>query len=298
MTKSGRRQTTGKAPKVKTKETAAEKPAVSKAKAKAKTAPAPVKASKAGAEKKAKASSPKVKAAVRAVKGLAVKAKRAVKKVAAGPARGGSRKMPVAGSTAATAVRIRSIPADVVLAPSAEAPRQALSGHDQSRGPKGVRELSWKEFDGHIESLARSVARSFAPQSVVGVAHGGVFVGGAVAGALGCDFFPVRISRRSRDVQSGGQKISEAALPSELRGRSVLIVDDIASSGDTLELAVRLAHEAGATEVKTAVLVQRQGGYAPDYQGFITAGLVVFPWDYEPVAGGARFSGNIDEVGV
>jgi hypoxanthine phosphoribosyltransferase len=72
-------------------------------------------------------------------------------------------------------------------------------------------------------------------------------------------------------------------MPPELRGKSVLIVDDVAASGDTLELARALAKKAGARQVLTAVLLQRSRGYAPDWSALTTDELVVFPWDYQPL---------------
>jgi hypothetical protein len=190
--------------------------------------------------------------------------------------------------------KLVSIPADVVIAPQAEAPRLP-SGRDLSRQKSSVQELSWADFDRAVGTLARSIQKSFKPEAVVGVAHGGVFVGGALSSALGCEFYPVRISRRSRDKASapGAKKPPKALagnkpklsgeMPKELKGRRVLIVDDVAASGDTLELATSLALKAGAKTVETACLVTRPQGFTPDHYALPTEALVVFPWDYESV---------------
>ncbi|QSQ20173.1 phosphoribosyltransferase domain-containing protein [Pyxidicoccus parkwayensis] len=200
------------------------------------------------------------------------------------------------------AEKLVSIPADMVLAPQVEAPRQP-TGKDQSRKKSAaVRELTWAEFDRAVQDLAGAIRESFSPQAVVGVAHGGVFVGGALSSALGCEFFPVRISRRSRDRGEGartrGAPKPSGEMPRELKGRRVLIVDDVASSGDTLELATALAREVGAKQVETACLVARPEGFAPDYAALATASLVVFPWDYEPATGDARFDEDPDKAGA
>ncbi len=189
-----------------------------------------------------------------------------------------------------------SIPADMVLAPQAEAPRQ-LTGRDQSRSRKSVQELTWAEFDRAVQRLARTIRESSSPQVVVGVAHGGVFVGGALTSALGCEFFPVRISRRSRDKGATKPKMS-GEMPRELKGKRVLIVDDVASSGDTLELATALALKVGAREVSTASLVARPGGFAPSFCALPTDALVVFPWDYESVTEDGRFDVDPDKAGA
>ena len=180
------------------------------------------------------------------------------------------------------AAKVFSIPSEVVLAPQAEPPR--VPGPDRSRGSQTVRELSWAQFDRMVQKLARAVAEKFRPQAVVGVAHGGVFVGGAMARALGAEFFPVRISRRTRGRELRTAPKLRGEIPPELKGKAVLIVDDICSSGDTLELAEALAAKVGAKETKSAVLVAREDrAYAPDFSAQVSDELFVFPWDYDLV---------------
>jgi hypothetical protein len=191
-----------------------------------------------------------------------------------------------------------SIPSDMVLAPQVEAPRQ-FTGRDQSRQKTSVQELTWAEFDRTVRALALTINKSFKPQAVVGVAHGGVFVGGALSSALGCEFYPVRISRRSRDKGATNNPKLSGEMPAELKGKRVLIVDDVVSSGDTLELATALAHKVGAREVSTAALVARPGGFAPGFCAMPgTDALVVFPWDYEAVTEDGRFDVDPDKAGA
>lgn len=162
----------------------------------------------------------------------------------------------------------------------------AARGTDRSHGRSSVTELSWAEFDKQIQALARAAAKSFRPQAVVGLVHGGVFVGGAVASALKVDFFPVRITRRSRD--HGAHAAASDEMPRELKGKRVLLVDDIAGSGDSLEMASRLARTAGATRLATATLVSRPTGFRPDFTAFSSESFFVFPWDYQDVVGDAQ----------
>lgn len=163
------------------------------------------------------------------------------------------------------------------------------------RAPKkGVRELSWAAFGEVARVFAGRIALRFRPNVVVGVAKGGIFVGGAVAAVLGVDFHPVRVERRSRD--RGTVPEAAAELP-DLRGKKVLVVDDVASTGATLGRARALARRAGARVVRTAVLVKRPRGARPDFAAFETDELVLFGWDYQLDAGGG---GAVDpgEVGV
>lgn len=174
------------------------------------------------------------------------------------------------------------------LGPQPEVPRGGL-GADRSQLKAEVSELSWAAFDAHVQALARSIARRFGPEVVVGVAHGGVFVGGALASALGADFFPVRISRRSRVHSTRGKPRLSGSMPRELKGRRVLIVDDVSATGETLKLAKKLATKVGARSLRTATLVSRTEGFAADFSALSSDALFVFPWDYADVMEDARF---------
>lgn len=171
------------------------------------------------------------------------------------------------------------------------------AGADRSALPSAVHEVSWADFDRLVQEMARALAKAFKPDAVVGIAHGGVFVGGALASALARDFYPVRISRRSRDHQADRPRL-RGQMPRELKGRRVVIADDIASSGDTLELATALARAAGATQVATATLVSRPRGFRPDFAAVMADDFFVFPWDYQPVAQDARFDVDPDQAGA
>ncbi len=157
---------------------------------------------------------------------------------------------------------------------------------DRSTSRRSTLELSWREFDTHVHTLARQAHNSFGATAVVGLAHGGVFVGGALASAMRVEFFPVRLTRRSRDLRN--VRVTNE-MPTELKGRRVLLVDDVAGSGDSLEMAARLAKLAGATHVATATLVARPDEFTPDFAALHSEVFYVFPWDYQEVVEDARF---------
>lgn len=163
-------------------------------------------------------------------------------------------------------------------------------GFDRSAMSSTTKELGWSEFDRELQALARTIARRFKPDVVVGLAHGGVFVGDALATALKRPFYPVHIVRRSRDHASHSPSGIAEEMPAQLKGKRALIVDDIASSGDSLEFALRLARGRGAKAVATATVVSRPGRYVPDFTAFTTDTFFVFPWDYQSLVDEARFA--------
>ncbi len=157
--------------------------------------------------------------------------------------------------------------------------------------PGGVRELSWLEFGAIVRDLATRIDAKFQPEVILGVARGGIFVGGALAAPMRAEFLPVRVEKRARDRRA----VPTFKVP-EARGRNVLVVDDVTNSGDTLAKAKALARRSGARDVQAAALVVRPGGSRPEWFALETAQLIVFPWDYQLDASGP--AGDPGTVGV
>jgi hypoxanthine phosphoribosyltransferase len=67
-----------------------------------------------------------------------------------------------------------------------------------------------------------------------------------------------------------------------VRGRRVLVVDEMCSSGQTLAMVKARALALGAAEARTATLYAHTwGADAVDYTGLISDALVLNPWDRE-----------------
>ena len=155
----------------------------------------------------------------------------------------------------------------------------------------GVREITWLEFGVVVRDLANRITARFQPDVILGVARGGIFLGGALAAPMGAEFLPVRVEKRARDRRA----VPTLRVP-EARGKNVLVVDDVTNSGETLVKAKTLARRSGAREVQSAALVVRPGGSRPEWFALDTAQLIVFPWDYQLDASGPL--GDPGSVGV
>lgn len=157
-------------------------------------------------------------------------------------------------------------------------PRPAATG--ASRTPFV---LSWELFGELSRALAVRVAHDFRPELVIGVATAGVLPAATVAAMVAADFESMRVSRRGPDGRVGPYPRVLSPTPVIARGRRVLLVDEIATSGDTLRLALAAVREVGPAEVRTATSFVRPGGYRPDYFALETESLIVFPWDRQVV---------------
>jgi len=150
---------------------------------------------------------------------------------------------------------------------------------------KGIFEVEWPLFGELSRGLALKVARTYDPELVIGIATAGVVPGAVISAILGREFHSMVVSRRF-----GADAVREtpavlSAVPSSVRGRRVLVVDETCDTGDTLRLAVAGCVNAGAADVKTAVAF-RTGSYMPDFHALATESTIVLPWDREVLIDG------------
>ncbi len=147
--------------------------------------------------------------------------------------------------------------------------------------------LTWERYGTAVRELAQSVADSgFVPDVVLAVARGGLIPAGSVAYALDCkNLFTMNVEFYTG---VGTTLPAPQLLPpfldlAELNDIGVLVVDDVADSGRTLELVVNVCRE-HAAEVRSAVIYEKPRSLiAPDYVWRRTDLWINFPWSSEPV---------------
>jgi hypoxanthine phosphoribosyltransferase len=146
--------------------------------------------------------------------------------------------------------------------------------------------LTWDLFGTAVRQLAQQVVDSdFVPDLVLGIARGGLPVAGGLAYALGAK----AVGTMNVEFYTGIDAHLEepVVLPPLLdmdavNGCSVLVVDDVADSGKTLDLVLKLVAERVAL-ARTAVLYDKpRSVIRPDYCWRSTDRWIVFPWSAHP----------------
>ena len=151
----------------------------------------------------------------------------------------------------------------------------------------GIRPISWDDFHGLVKALAVAVA-PWRPEVVLPVLRGGAYPGVLLAHILQIEVYPVRLSRRQDDVVVRRTPHWLVEPPAAVRGRRVLVVDEMCSTGETITLVRERALALGAAEARTATLYAHTWGTdAVDYTGLISDELVLNPWDREILRDGA-----------
>ncbi len=147
-------------------------------------------------------------------------------------------------------------------------------------GPR--RDIGWQEFGDLTKQLALTLHERGGADAVVGIARGGDIVGATLSFMLGFDYYPMRLFKH------GGVVRVVQAPAAEVRGRSVLLVDDLSRTGETFKIAVHELRRLGVERVATVALVRREPGFRPDVCAVVAsaADKVFFPWGAEVLVGG------------
>lgn len=150
----------------------------------------------------------------------------------------------------------------------------------------GVRYISWNDFASLAVHLAELV-EPFKPQIILGIARAGLFPATAVACSLRCELFPIRLTRRLNDEVIYNHPIWKVPVAQDVEGKIVVIIDEIADSGQTLALAAESANELAARRVITASLVSHSwADPAPRVSAMVSDEFVIFPWDQQVLENG------------
>lgn len=146
------------------------------------------------------------------------------------------------------------------------------------------------EVGAAVAAMARDITASLgeAHPIVLAVLNGGIFFAGELLLQLP---FPLELDSIKAGRYQGetrGSRMRWTLTPSvPLEGRSVLIVDDILDEGITLAEIIRYCRDAGAAEVRSAVLVDKLIGRpkpaVPDFVGLTTPDRYLFGYglDYK-----------------
>lgn len=159
-----------------------------------------------------------------------------------------------------------------------------------------VDRLTWAEVTGTTATLADAIAADGIPDVLVGIVRGGMVPAVLLAHRLGIrDVRALEVTHTESDAVNAPKSdlpmLRNANSLGDLAGGSVLVVDDIAGTGDTLVVARKHVVLGGAGAVRTAVCLLNlanwprgreadgDGEREPTYVGQRTSRWVIFPWE-------------------
>lgn len=145
--------------------------------------------------------------------------------------------------------------------------------------------LTWDNFDAAIRSIASQVrAAGERIDCILGISRGGLVPAVALSNVLNIpELHVIAVGRNVGTGQYLDKRPPEILWHGNLdavRGRRVLVVDDVAGTGETLRNVREQAVLAGAGNVLSTVIVRmEQGNSTADFFAVELDDWTVFPWE-------------------
>jgi len=154
----------------------------------------------------------------------------------------------------------------------------------------------WQEFDDITAVLTRHIRADGLPDIIVGLERGGLIPAVALSHRLDVrSFLPLAVRRTTSDAIYAEKCPPCIGTPTPhflvIRGRDILVVDDIAGSGETLQAVLHMLTSYAPARLRSAVYIVNRNNWetrhtgepahAISYIGKEVRGWVIFPWEKE-----------------
>jgi hypoxanthine phosphoribosyltransferase len=141
---------------------------------------------------------------------------------------------------------------------------------------------TWNQIYSMLLNLTHKIRKNgFKPDIIVGVSRGGWPPARVLSDLMGnANLANVRAEFYLGVAETKTEPVLTQPVSTEVAGRKVLIVDEIADTGQSLKLVKEHITEKGAAEVKIATVYYKPWSIVkPDYYEKETSRWVVFPWE-------------------
>lgn len=141
--------------------------------------------------------------------------------------------------------------------------------------------INWDSAIKICEELSGKI--DFKPDIIVGISRGGLVPARIMSDILGIKEVAILGIRFYKGMgKTEESPVITQDISIEIKGKRILIVDDVADSGKSLIFAKEYLK--GAKEVKTATLHYKPvSTYKPDYFVSSTTAWIVYPWEVHEI---------------
>jgi len=141
---------------------------------------------------------------------------------------------------------------------------------------------SWNQIYKSLLNLASTILKTgFEPDIIVGVSRGGWPPARVMSDLLeNPKLANVAAEFYIGVAETKGKPVITQPVSVSVKSKKVLVVDDVADTGESLRLVRSHLEEQGATEVKTATIYYKPWSVIiPDYYEKETRSWIIFPWE-------------------
>ncbi len=148
--------------------------------------------------------------------------------------------------------------------------------------PTRFEPVSWREVEEGCAEIAERIRRDHLKIDViVGVLRGGWIPARLLSDYLGVDRMGAVEVKFYRGVgETMEHPVVTQPLILDIRDKTVLVVDDVADTGKTLNIVTNFLSHYGPRKIVTATLYYKPWSiHRPDYYARETTAWIIFPWD-------------------
>ncbi len=147
--------------------------------------------------------------------------------------------------------------------------------------------LSWGDIQEQCELLAKRIEeREVEFDIIVGIARGGWVPARLLSDILDNDeLYTVRVKFYDDVAKTKEKPLILHPTQFDVAGKKVLLVDDIADTGESLLETIKHLNDRKAGDIFVATLVKKPSSkYTPDLYAMETSAWVIFPWEVRETA--------------
>lgn len=143
--------------------------------------------------------------------------------------------------------------------------------------------VSWNKYHALAQKLAAAIlGRKETKETIdeiVAISRGGLTLGHLLSDLLRVPVSTITIQSYT-DIQTQGEAVVTAKLQRSIRGKRILLVDDVADSGKTLKRAASYLRRSRTSSITTATLFYKpRSMFKPDHYAKQTIKWILFPYE-------------------
>lgn len=146
--------------------------------------------------------------------------------------------------------------------------------------------MDWMESEALIDKVIKKIWKSgFVPDVIVGISRGGLVPARIIADRMAMrELMIIKMEHWGIAEHTEGAKITHGLQgDTDLKGKNVLLVDDLTDTGDSLKKAVEHVRSFDPADVKTAVMEHKASSeFEPNYYGrkLESWKWIIHPWAF------------------
>ncbi len=140
--------------------------------------------------------------------------------------------------------------------------------------------VSWNTYHESSQKIAAAILDSpFVLDEIVAISRGGLTFGHMLSDFLRKPISTITI-QSYHDIRSQGEVKITAKLSTSIKGKHILLVDDVADSGKTLKRAVSYLKKLAPKNITTATMYYKPHSvFRPDFYVDQTDRWIIFPYE-------------------